>query len=403
MNGPSLFRCPLCGSPLTREERGCICPARHSFDRAAAGYVHLLPPNRMHSKAPGDDREMVAARAAFLERGYYAPLRQALEELVLEASAHLEGPVLLDSGCGEGYYTAGMFRALERDGELTVRVYEQCLVEPEDFEAFQALRSDPGDRTSLFRTGPRKLLQDGSLGAKSAEMIAGYVDEPDNHGIPIHTEEELYELIRAAHRRRMDVAVHAIGDLALQKVCDAVERVQREDPWPQARHGVVHAQTTSPALLERMKAWNLQAYIQPIFIEADMEIIAQRVGEAHARECYNWKSMLELGLHASGGSDCPVEPFDILDNLRAAVTRQNRAGTKTYLPEQALTVEEGLRLFTSDAAWASRDEGVRGTLEVGRLADLVVLDGDLFHMNPADFPKVKVVETVLNGKTVFRA
>lgn len=116
MNGPSLFRCPLCGSPLTQEERGCICPARHSFDRAAAGYVHLLPPNRMHSKAPGDDREMVAARAAFLERGYYAPLRQALEELVLEASAHLEGPVLLDSGCGEGYYTAGMLRALERAG-----------------------------------------------------------------------------------------------------------------------------------------------------------------------------------------------------------------------------------------------------------------------------------------------
>ena len=112
MNGPSLFRCPLCGSPLTQEERGCICPARHSFDRAAAGYVHLLPPNRMHSKAPGDDREMVAARAAFLERGYYAPLRQALEELVLEASAHLEGPVLLDSGCGEGYYTAGMFLSL---------------------------------------------------------------------------------------------------------------------------------------------------------------------------------------------------------------------------------------------------------------------------------------------------
>ena len=297
----------------------------------------------------------------------------------------------------------GIFREMEADGELTVRVYEQCLVEPEDFERLKEVRGDPSDRTSLFRIGPRKLLQDGSLGAKSAEMIHGYVDEPDNHGIPIHTEEELYELIRAAHRRRMDVAVHAIGDLALQKVCDAVERVQREDPWPQARHGVVHAQTTSPALLERMKVLNLQAYIQPIFIEADMEIIAQRVGEAHARECYNWKSMLELGMHVSGGSDCPVEPFNILDNLRAAVTRQNRAGAKTYLPEQALTAEEGLRLFTSDAAWASRDEAVRGTLEVGRLADLVVLDGDLFHMNPVDFPKVKVVETVLNGKTVFRA
>ena len=98
-----------------------------------------------------------------------------------------------------------------------------------------------------------------------------------------------------------------------------------------------------------MKSLNLQAYIQPIFIDADMEIISKRVGEEHARDCYNWKSMGELGLRTSGGSDCPVEPFDILDNLRAAVTRQNRAGTRTYLPEQALTVEEGLRLFTSNA------------------------------------------------------
>ena len=357
----------------------------HGFLREEAMrlYMEIIPP-----ESDQEIRDMIRRGAADLNAaGITCVHSDDLQVLSGTSPAHL----------------VELFRELERDGELTVRVYEQCLVEPEDFEAFQALRSDPEDRTSLFRTGPRKLLQDGSLGAKSAEMIAGYVDEPDNHGIPIHTEEELYELIRAAHRRRMDVAVHAIGDLALQKVCDAVERVQREDPWPQARHGVVHAQTTSPALLERMKAWNLQAYIQPIFIEADMEIIAQRVGEAHARECYNWKSMLELGMHVSGGSDCPVEPFDILDNLRAAVTRQNRAGTKTYLPEQALTVEEGLRLFTSDAAWASRDEGVRGTLEVGRLADLVVLDGDLFHMNPADFPKVKVVETVLNGKTVFRA
>ena len=134
-----------------------------------------------------------------------------------------------------------------------------------------------------------------------------------------------------------------------------------------------------------------------------MELIAQRVGEAHARECYNWKSMLELGLHASGGSDCPVEPFDILDNLRAAVTRQNRAGTKTYLPEQALTVEQAVRLFTSDAAWASRDEAVRGTLELGKQADLVVLDRDLFAIEPDTFPEAKVLETVLNGRTVFRA
>lgn len=294
-----------------------------------------------------------------------------------------------------------LFRQVEREGTLTVRVYEQCLLDPEQLEPFQAARSAPSDRASLFRTGPRKLLQDGSLGAKSAELMGGYADDPHNHGIPIHGEEELYQLIQAAHSRRMDVAVHAIGDLALQKVCDAVERVQREDPWPQARHGVVHAQITTPVLLRRMRELNLQAYIQPIFLDADMKVVAQRVGEERAKTCYHWKSMLELGLHVSGGSDCPVEPFSILDNLRAAVTRRNRAGTDTFLPDQALTVEEGLRLFTSYAAWASRDEKVRGTLEVGKQADLVVLDGDLFQSDPEAFPEVNVWETVLNGATVY--
>ena len=150
-----------------------------------------------------------------------------------------------------------------------------------------------------------------------------------------------------------------------------------------------------------MKALGLQAYIQPIFIEADMGIITQRVGEKRAQNCYNWRSMLELGIPVSGGSDCPVEPFDVLDNLRAAVTRQDRAGERTYLPQQALSLEEGLSLFTSRAAWASRDENVRGQLRPGMQGDLVILDGDLFAVSPQELPTVPVFETVLAGKTVF--
>jgi predicted amidohydrolase YtcJ len=150
-----------------------------------------------------------------------------------------------------------------------------------------------------------------------------------------------------------------------------------------------------------MKALGLQAYIQPIFIEADMCIITQRVGEKRAKDCYNWRSMLEMGIPVSGGSDCPVEPFDVLDNLRAAVTRQDRAGERTYLPQQALSLEEGLSLFTSRAAWASRDENVRGQLRPGMQGDLVILDGDLFAVSPQELPKVPVFETVLAGKTVF--
>lgn len=113
----SLFCCPLCAAALSRGEHAYRCPNGHSFDIAAAGYTHLLPPNRKHSKAPGDDKEMVAARSAFLEKGYYLPLRQALEQLACSLTRELSSPVLLDSGCGEGWYTAGLVQALHAQGQ----------------------------------------------------------------------------------------------------------------------------------------------------------------------------------------------------------------------------------------------------------------------------------------------
>ncbi len=113
----SLFRCPLCAAPLTREEGRYCCPGGHSFDCAAAGYTHLLPANQKHSKFPGDDKEMVAARSAFLDKGYYLPLRRALEKLACSLTAQLPAPVVVDSGCGEGWYTTGIAAALQAQGK----------------------------------------------------------------------------------------------------------------------------------------------------------------------------------------------------------------------------------------------------------------------------------------------
>ena len=112
----SLFCCPLCAAPLTRGDHAYTCPGGHSFDLAAAGYVHLLPANRKHSQNPGDDKAMVAARSDFLDRGYYAPLRDALCKLALRSTGDRPAPALLDSGCGEGYYTTALFQALAREG-----------------------------------------------------------------------------------------------------------------------------------------------------------------------------------------------------------------------------------------------------------------------------------------------
>ena len=112
----SLFCCPLCGGTLERDEHTYRCPSGHCFDRSAAGYTHLLPANKKHSKNPGDDKEMVAARSACLEGGYYAPLRDALCELAARELSQVPSPVILDSGCGEGYYTAGLFQRLTDAG-----------------------------------------------------------------------------------------------------------------------------------------------------------------------------------------------------------------------------------------------------------------------------------------------
>ena len=111
----SIFRCPICGAPLTREERVYRCAAGHSYDIAKEGYTHLLPPNRKHSAAPGDDKGMAAARREFLSKGYYAPLRDALCAEINKRTG--DTPVLLDTGCGEGYYTAGIYQSLRAAGK----------------------------------------------------------------------------------------------------------------------------------------------------------------------------------------------------------------------------------------------------------------------------------------------
>lgn len=111
----SLFRCPVCGAPLTRETHVYRCPNRHSYDIAREGYTYLLPPNQKHSAAPGDDRGMAAARRDFLSKGYYAPLLNTLCCQILSHSG--DSPVILDAGCGEGYYTAGIYQALTASGK----------------------------------------------------------------------------------------------------------------------------------------------------------------------------------------------------------------------------------------------------------------------------------------------
>lgn len=296
------------------------------------------------------------------------------------------------------------YRSLAEAGKLPVRIVQQCrFLTPEQLERFLSDGHFYGETHGHYRLGEHKLLLDGSLGARTAYMRKPYADDPSTQGIPLFTEDSLYALTRISHAAGFPIAAHAIGDGALEMLLNTVERLQKEAPRKDARHGIVHCQITDQAQLARIAQLNMQAYIQPIFVKADQHITEERVGAALAQTSYAWKTLRTLGIHASGGSDCPVEPFDLLPNLACAVTRKDPTvpGAQPWHAEQCLTVEEAVRCFTEEAAYASFEENDRGTLSVGKLADFAVLSRDIFTIAPDEIGATKVEMTVVDGEIAW--
>ena len=297
------------------------------------------------------------------------------------------------------------YRLLAEQGKLTVRTYEQCMFNrPEAVDEFLVKGYRTGQGNELFKIGPLKLMADGSLGARTALLHEPYADDPTTCGLQVFEKDVLTELIRKAAANGMQIAVHGIGDKAIELATDILNEVNGHQGNP-LRHGIIHAQLTNPEILEKMRQGKLLAYIQPVFIDADMKITAARIGTGRMEKTYAWKTMLDLGIRASGGSDAPVEPFNIMENIYFAVTRKDRQGQPAagWLPEENLTVDEAVRLFTMEGAYASFEENVKGSLEVGKYADLVVVDRNIYEICPDDICNAKIVYTVVDGNVVYHA
>lgn len=296
------------------------------------------------------------------------------------------------------------FMALDQRDEMNLRIYEQCLFERlEDAKAFVEEGFRTGQRGKFFTVGPMKMLQDGALGARTAAMNEPYENDGGNIGISIYTQEELDDIIAFHDKHHMQVAVHCIGDRAMDMVIEAIEKSPYRKENPKNRHGIVHAQITNQRILEKMQKNEILAYIQPVFVDLDMDIVESRIGAHRMDKVYAWKSMLDMGIHASGGSDAPVVSFDVLENIYFAVTRKNINGqpAEGWIPSEKLSVDEAVKLFTKYAAYASYTEDEYGTLELGKWADLVVLGEDIYEIDPDEIKDVKVDMTVLAGKTIY--
>ncbi len=295
------------------------------------------------------------------------------------------------------------YEELEKSGELTVRVYEQCnFTDLASLKEFVESGHVTGTGSDRFKIGPLKMLGDGALGARTAYLSRPYADDPSTSGIPVFSQETLDEMIGYANAHGMQVAVHTIGDACLDRVLKAYEKALKENPREDHRHGIVHCQITRPDQLEKIAAYQLHVYAQSIFLDYDNHIIEQRVGQELASTSYCWKTLMQKGVSVSNGTDCPVELPDALASMQCAVTRTTlHDHVGPYLPEESFTVEEALDSYTIRGAEASFEEKVKGRIKPGMLADFVILGADPFAVDPESIKDIPVCATYLGGQKVF--
>lgn len=280
---------------------------------------------------------------------------------------------------------------LYSEGKLPLRVYLGISVDLLDQLVDLGLLTGFGN--DMVKIGFVKVFADGSLGARTAALEESYSDKPETRGIILYTQRKLNRLVSKAHRAGLQLAVHAIGDRAIETVVKAFENVLKRHPRENHRHRIEHCSVLNPRLIRRMKRLDLIASVQPHFVVSDFWVVA-RVGKDRARWVYPFKSLMKEGLIVTSGSDCPVEPINPLLGVWAAVTRKSFA-------EENLTVEEALKTYTLNAAHASFDENNKGTIEVGKFADLTVLSDDLFNVPSDEIKKVEVEMTIVAGKIVY--
>jgi predicted amidohydrolase YtcJ len=309
-----------------------------------------------------------------------------------------------DAGCGAE--TVSVYQELLQEKQLGVRIY--VMLYGSDHRLLQR----------HFELGPQnlddgrltiraiKLMADGALGSRGAALFEPYDDAPDQRGLLMLSEDEVFEIADDALQHGFQVCTHAIGDRANRVVFDAYERASSRHPESKDhRFRVEHAQILDEADIPRFAAMGVIASMQAVHCTSDMPWVPARIGEARAEEgAYVWQKLLKSGAKIANGSDAPVEDLNPLLGVYAAVTRQDVTGkpAEGWFPDQRMTREQALASFTSDAAYAGFGEKVNGSIQVGKQADLVVLSRDILTCEPRDIPQSRVETTILAGEIVYQ-
>lgn len=316
-----------------------------------------------------------------------------------------------------GYETTKLYRELMQQGKLTVRIaewqnFEDTVAEIKRQRAeFAQFKDDP----LRLRLTALKGYVDGTLGSRTAAMLAPFADDPHNSGLPRHTPEDLTRMIVERNAAGFQIALHCIGDRANRMALDGFsEALKKQSVIPTGfkgstvymeppRHRIEHAQVVAPSDFVRFRDLGVIASMQPSHAISDKRWAQDRLGEYRVQGAYAWHTMQSFGVHVPFGTDWPVEPINPYLGLYAAVTRQSTDGEPVggWWPQERLTITDAIRCYTAESAYASFEEKEKGQIAAGMLADLTVHSRDLLTIPPALILQTETVMTILGGKVVY--
>ena len=323
-------------------------------------------------------------------------------QVTLAAQTAIEHGITSFQDAGSSLETVALFKQMARDGQLGVRLWVMVRDSNERLRARLPQERVIGMAEQRLTVAAIKVTADGALGSRGAWMLDPYSDAPGSTGLSTVPMTQIAETAAIAAETETQLAVHAIGDRANRETLDVYAAAFRAHPgrsdW---RWRIEHAQHVSPADVPRFAELGVIASMQGIHATSDAPYVLARLGPDRAASgAYLWKTFLDAGVIVSNGTDVPVERIDPIANFHATVTRRTRDGSVFY-GDQRMTREQALRSYTWNAAYAAREDAIKGSLSVGKLADITVLSQDLLTVPDEALLNTRVVKTIIGGKVVY--
>lgn len=323
-----------------------------------------------------------------------AAVKACFHQLVKQGITSI-GAIMQSDGEGPGGESAKVESLAMQFLNMQIPQSLYCIIIGKTLEGINvAANSNLNDKKKNV-TRAFKIFSDGTFGSCTACMSEPYQDAPSKKGYMTIKENDLYARMVAAHTADYQICIHAIGDKSIIECLNLYERLLQEYPKEDHRHRLEHASIANETTIKKMANLGIVVSAQPLFIRSEHEWLTERLGEERCRYTYPFRSFLDHGVKLAGSSDAPIESTDVIDAIHCCVTRDG------FSTNQCISTFEALKMYTIDAAYAQFQEQEKGSIAVGKKADLVVLDKSPMEVPVEEIPNIQVMRTIIDGTTLY--